>query len=608
VEDQSSRIKQLSHSHLCQTICATHAAVNGGGGGLGGLDQPHGSKPGTPFGAALQALQGVSPGPGGMHPGMGHTPPPGMHPQGGNPYGNPAAAAAALGGLAGASPPPSMAALLALQSNVNNAAAAAAAAASGQMSMANSLEYQAAYHAAYQAAMMSQQQGLLGGGAGGGNPHHHHHANPQLAALQAAQGAALAGLHQGGGAGAAALHLAAAQAAAAAQLGVPPGALGFPPGAGGGGMSALTAAAAAAAAAAASINGGSGRGGGPRDGGLRDDRRGGGRDGGKRGERGGGGERGSGDRDRNGGDRDRNGGAARREKSEGEDALAAYAAKYANFEDVAGQLLAVAQDQNGCRFLQRKFDEGGAAAIAVVFPELLDHVIVLMTDPFGNYLIQKLLDRCSEEQRLQVRRPPGDLTVTCNRPSNYTPPHNHPHPPTQPFKLPPPKIQTKQVLKRVADDGELVTVALNTHGTRAVQKLIETLTSREQRAIVISALSPGVVTLIKDLNGNHVVQRCLQRLGPDDSQFVYEAAKAHCVEVATHRHGCCVLQRCVDFATPTQKAEVVAEVARNALVLSQVRLGRWCAHVYVWLACVYVVLYDARWHACVFRSAVFTPT
>ncbi len=24
-------------------------------------------------------------------------------------------------------------------------------------------------------------------------------------------------------------------------------------------------------------------------------------------------------------------------------------------------------------------------------------------DPFGNYLIQKLLDRCSEEQRLQVR-------------------------------------------------------------------------------------------------------------------------------------------------------------------------------------------------------------
>jgi hypothetical protein len=80
-----------------------------------------------------------------------------------------------------------------------------------------------------------------------------------------------------------------------------------------------------------------------------------------------------------------------------------------------------------------------------------------------------------------------------------------------------------QVLKRVAELGELVSVALNTHGTRAVQKLIETLSSREQRQIVIDSLGQGVVALIKDLNGNHVVQRCLQRLGPEDSQFIYDA-------------------------------------------------------------------------------------
>lgn len=100
-------------------------------------------------------------------------------------------------------------------------------------------------------------------------------------------------------------------------------------------------------------------------------------------------------------------------------------------------MLAVAKDQNGCRFLQRKFDEGGAAAIGAVLPEVLEHLIELMMDPFGNYLIQKLLDRCSEDQRLAV-------------------------------------------LRKAAEKRELVQVALNTHGTRAVQKLIETLTSREQ--------------------------------------------------------------------------------------------------------------------------------
>lgn len=59
---------------------------------------------------------------------------------------------------------------------------------------------------------------------------------------------------------------------------------------------------------------------------------------------------------------------------------------------------------------------------------------------------------------------------------------------------------------------------------------------------MVEALKDGVVNLIRDLNGNHVVQRCLQRLGPEDSQFIYQAAGANCVDIATHRHGCCVLQ------------------------------------------------------------------
>ncbi len=52
-----------------------------------------------------------------------------------------------------------------------------------------------------------------------------------------------------------------------------------------------------------------------------------------------------------------------------------------------------------------------------------------------------------------------------------------------------------QVLKRVAERGELASVALNTHGTRAVQKLIETLSSREQKQVVIEALRGGEAVL-----------------------------------------------------------------------------------------------------------------
>ncbi|KAL3700158.1 hypothetical protein R1sor_018180 [Riccia sorocarpa] len=206
--------------------------------------------------------------------------------------------------------------------------------------------------------------------------------------------------------------------------------------------------------------------------------------------------------------------------------------KYNTLEEVEGRIFSIAKDQHGCRFLQRKFDEGGPEDVQKIFQEIIEHIIELMTDPFGNYLVQKLLEVCSEEQRMEI-------------------------------------------LHVVTEKGELVQISLNMHGTRAVQKLIETLKSPEQVAMVIASLKQGVVTLIKDLNGNHVVQRCLQRLSTEDSQFIFDAAAAHCVEIATHRHGCCVLQRCVDFASGPQRQRLVAEIAANALVLSQDPFGNY---------------------------------
>lgn len=50
--------------------------------------------------------------------------------------------------------------------------------------------------------------------------------------------------------------------------------------------------------------------------------------------------------------------------------------------------------------------------------------------------------------------------------------------------------------------------------TRSVQKVIETITSPEQILMVVSSLKPGIVNLIKDLNGYHVAECCLQCLTP----------------------------------------------------------------------------------------------
>lgn len=47
-------------------------------------------------------------------------------------------------------------------------------------------------------------------------------------------------------------------------------------------------------------------------------------------------------------------------------------------------------DQHGSRFIQQKLENCGVEEKALVFKEILPHAPKLMTDVFGNYVIQKV--------------------------------------------------------------------------------------------------------------------------------------------------------------------------------------------------------------------------
>lgn len=64
----------------------------------------------------------------------------------------------------------------------------------------------------------------------------------------------------------------------------------------------------------------------------------------------------------------------------------------------------------------------------------------------------------------------------------------------------------------------MVKIALNSHGTRALQKMIDFIETPEQIQTVINALNNQVVDLIQDLNGNHVIQKCLNKLDAQDAE------------------------------------------------------------------------------------------
>ena len=112
-------------------------------------------------------------------------------------------------------------------------------------------------------------------------------------------------------------------------------------------------------------------------------------------------------------------------------------------EDLQGEIPALCKDQHGCRYLQKKLEEGLPEHRDMIFRETFGHFADLMTDPFGNYLCQKLLEYSTDEQR----------NIIC---------------------------------ESVAQ--ELVNISLNMHGTRAVQKMIDFLSTRRQASILSAGL------------------------------------------------------------------------------------------------------------------------
>ena len=58
-------------------------------------------------------------------------------------------------------------------------------------------------------------------------------------------------------------------------------------------------------------------------------------------------------------------------------------------------------------------------------------------------------------------------------------------------------------------------------------------------------------------------------------QFIFDAVGKNCVVVGTHRHGCCVLQRCIDHASGHQKAQLISQITENSYSLVQDPFGNY---------------------------------
>lgn len=229
----------------------------------------------------------------------------------------------------------------------------------------------------------------------------------------------------------------------------------------------------------------------------------------------------------------------------GADAIASLysAAQRPSLDALLGHVRRLSRDQVGCRLLQQALDEEGPMAATLILNEGIAFWGEAMVDPFGNYLFQKILEKITAEERVVLIKSVGP---------------------------------------------RLVNASLNLHGTRSVQKVVELCAVDEAQwpdtrdpidgtaaEILTAALCPAAARLCIDSHGNHVIQRVLLKLGHRHSRFVFDAVAASVGDVARHRHGCCVIQRCLDSPPTEARSHLVRRIVQKSLELMQDAYGNY---------------------------------
>ncbi|GKD48291.1 pumilio homolog 12-like protein [Tanacetum coccineum] len=208
-----------------------------------------------------------------------------------------------------------------------------------------------------------------------------------------------------------------------------------------------------------------------------------------------------------------------------------------------GMIYSLAKDHNGCRLLQGKFENPMNEEIEMVLYKVLDSIRELMTDQFGNYLIQNLITVCNDDHKLRILLSLTDVHV--------------------PY-----------------ENGSYL--------TRAMQKLLEKLNDPYQIVLAMAALRLGAARLANDPNGHHVIQYCLIHFPSDVNEPILNDIAGKFYDVATDRSGCCVLQACIEHSQGEVKTHLVAEIMANAIHLAEDPYG----FVYLkFLSCFKLVCY-----------------
>ena len=137
---------------------------------------------------------------------------------------------------------------------------------------------------------------------------------------------------------------------------------------------------------------------------------------------------------------------------------------------------------------------------------------------------------------------------------------------------------------------------MDNHGTRVIQILIEILARdhlqlHNEICAIINELSTDIHETIVHVNGNHVIQQFLLVFKASDmpgdhdiegsekfamyTNFIFSACMSGCDVIGSDKHGCCVMQRCLEKGLMAQKLALSEVIISRLHIMIEDQFGNY---------------------------------
>ena len=165
------------------------------------------------------------------------------------------------------------------------------------------------------------------------------------------------------------------------------------------------------------------------------------------------------------------------------------------------------KEPKGSKFIQKKIEEKSPEFLFKLYEQIKNNLFDIMTNQYGNYVIQKFVENC-------------DKKIISN------------------------------MIKTLSLNGNtkiLYELSINNYGTRPFQKMIENLSNnmtQQDINILLNFTKGNVLNLIKDINGNRIIQCIIQNIKNKELiSPIYKEMNENLIEILKIKSGCCVFSK-----------------------------------------------------------------